>query len=211
MRTAEMGLDDMTIDPGLNFFGNRVWFDLRIEDLKAYVHTMDEMLIQRETMLRGLPEEDDSEPFPHLLHSSMIVAAVSLLEAEFKRFASTIQEAEHLRLGFGDIRGSLLKRFRLYVEQVASVDLRIEEDLWQDVSAIVDLRHYFAHGVEAQEGKEIPGAVVSLQQRRGVMKIEDARLIVGKETSLFAIEAIGRFLSQAYTVATDRYYLPDGA
>lgn len=196
------------IDPGLNFFGNSVDAGMRLDELSAYSEHLDAFLAEMEGRLNGSSDLDDeylfSEPFPNILHSSLIISVVAFIEAELKGYCEVVQETEGLKLAMADLTGSPIRQFRLYIEEVVGFSLGLNQELWQDVTEIFALRHHFAHGLDAR-GVAPSGTVRSLQERSKAFHIEEGRVYVSRRTSLFVIDRAKKFLDFIYDAALDRY------
>lgn len=114
------------LDPNVLFFGNHVDASLRLEDLQRFREEA-EGFLERERQhfgdehpdLRGAHLPLFAETFPPILHSSIIISTVILLEQELRGFSSAVLDSLESRVKFGDLSGSILEKFRIAVIKVA--------------------------------------------------------------------------------------------
>jgi hypothetical protein len=135
------------IDPNTLFFGNFVDADVRLADLGQFTKRIGKYLETKSKRLANKPKqgvipEFDIEhelfaaSFPSILYVSVTIAAWAFMEQELKGYCQAVQRAMSIELGFSDLSGSVLEKFKKYMGKVAKVDLGVNNPLWEDMKAV---------------------------------------------------------------------------
>jgi len=199
-------------DPNLHFFGRLVEADMRLSELRTFADRVD-VLIAEHAVRYSSPSSDTEEdlrsmfeyPLPQLLHVSMTVASVILLEATLRDFADSLRKALELGLSLRDLNGSVLERFQRYATAVAGLALPISQSQWQELQAIVEIRNCLIHSDGDLGGFQRAAQVIAFSSRHGVPEIEDNHLLMSRESSLLVLDIVGSTLEALYDHALERF------
>lgn len=88
-----------------------------------------------------------AESFPNILHATVWVVTVALLEKELSYVARALRDVFGLPLSFNDIYGTWAERFKKYVVDLAHIPLKIAEESWADLAGIIEVRNCFMHNL----------------------------------------------------------------
>ena len=200
------------INPYLDFFGSSVDVSMRVDDLRAYLSSVEDFL--RESSARWMGERSThgideayvyEESFPSILYSTVIAAAVGLLERDLRRFAERVRQAEGLSLSLRELSGSWLDRFLIYTDKVARIDVALSPQLVEDTRAVVEVRNCLVHcGGELAEcqGRRVIEAFVG---RKGLGLIASDVLRADRQLADAAINIVSTFIDTCYDSALRAY------
>jgi hypothetical protein len=200
------------IDPGLNFFGNRVVADMTLEDLEQFLTVVDEFL--RKTARRlagkydrfGIDRSDAfADAFPEVLYASVITAVVSFLERESRAFTDALREACSSPLAARDLSGAWLERFRKYCEKIALLPVGLTDAEWEDMKGVVEVRNCLVHSGGWLPDFQGRSAVEAFARRHKLLLSDGDYLRADLRLAQVVLERIKAFLEQIYRVALERY------
>lgn len=108
------------MDPNEIFYGNALDASSRLNDLEQFSDYIDGYLQREQNYFRKEAHPDlereflplFSATFPPILHSSLVVSSVMLIELEIRGYCEALREHLSLPLAMSDLHGSLLDRFR---------------------------------------------------------------------------------------------------
>ena len=82
-----------------------------------------------------------TESFTSMLFKSVLISTWLFMESEFKGYCNAMQCALSMDLSYSDLKGSAIDRFRNYTLKVLKLDLRLNDENWQDLKAINEIRN----------------------------------------------------------------------
>lgn len=185
---------------------NAVVAQLRLDQLVEFAKIVDSFFKEEtdrfSTELHGIDDELGwyfAEPFPEILHSSLTVSAVMLLEHELRGIAQALHDALGLHLGLRDLAGSLVDRFRKYVTGVARLSMSLEDQSWQDLNGIVELRNCIVHTNGDLQDFTRRSFVKQLSARYPQIEISDGYVSLSRDSSVVILGVMGHFLRSVYS------------
>lgn len=201
------------IDSNSLFFGNFLDGSSRLCDLEQFREYV-EGFLQGER--RHLEEEAHpdiereflplfAETFPPILHSSIIISTVILVEQELRGFSNALIEALDLKLKFNDLAGSILEKFRTLVSKVADLQLEQTHVRWDDVVGLFEIRNCLvhAHG-QLSEFQRTP-TIRAFLKRHGTPECDETTMTIDAKTSQIALNIASDFLENIYSLAIERF------
>ncbi len=204
--------DMASIGPGLQFFGCSVDALIHVDELRAYLTTVEEFLAESATRLVGKHDafgNEDSylyeEPFPSILYSSVIVVTVGLLERDLRDFAQSLRDAENLQLSLRELRGSWLDRFLVYAQKVARMDLALPSKLLEDVRGVVEVRNCLVHNGGQLADFAGKGAVQSFIRRKALGPVVVDALLADSKLVVAVIDIVEQFLNVCFEAALRKW------
>ena len=131
------------------FFENALDASRRVHDLEQFRDYLDGFLKGEEVFFRDEAHPDlarEFEPlfsatFPPILHSSLVILSVMLVELEMRAVASALKQHLGLPLAMSDLQGSLLDRFRKFTAALAGFDWQACDDIWIEISGVFEVRN----------------------------------------------------------------------
>ena len=178
---------------------------LRLDQLVEFAKIVDSFFKEEterfSTELQGIDDELGwffAEPFPQILHSSLTVSAVMFLEHELCGITQVLHDALGLHLVLRDLAGSLIDRFRKYVTGVARLSMSLENQLWQDVNGIVELRNCIVHANGDLRVFKRRSSVEQFSARYPQIKISEDYVSLSRDSSVLILGVIRHFLDSIY-------------
>lgn len=205
------------IDPGLNFFGHSVDAGMKMDDLKQFLTVVDDFLIEMEKRFEGQQHSIGidrsymfSEPFPSILYSSVITSSVSFLEREVCGYSKALKDASEASLSVRDLSGSWLERFRKYCEKVVGIELRLEDNLWQDTKGVVEIRNCLVHAGGYLPSFQKRGAIETFCKRYSLSSLTGDFIEPDRHLTELALNILKQFIDRIYDAALARYPYESG-
>lgn len=127
-----------------------------------------------------------------------MIAAAALLEQALRAVALGLKQALDLRLDLGDIKGSLMERFRKYVRGLACLDLDVPEAQWRDISAVYEIRNCLVHAGGDLSRFAGSQAVRAFAQPGNLAFVSDGRIELDRVSATRLVAATSLFLNQLY-------------
>lgn len=144
------------MSPGDKLFSNYISAVREFEDLRRNADRIERLMEEdeqaRQIELQHLPakqaemEELFADPFPQVFYASIVIANCILFEQHTIGVARTTQFALSRSLAMGDLRGSLIQRFRKYCSDVVDLDLGFPVSDWNFLTGLYLLRNCLVHG-----------------------------------------------------------------
>ena len=196
-------------DPGLDLFGNLVSFSGDSEELISFLDTVQTILKRRDQRFRAKLNEmsfDYEESLPDILYTSMIIAAVSLLERQIKIIAEVLRNAVSFPLAYNDISGSLLERLLKYFKASAGIEIDSSNALWQDISGSIAIRNCLVHaGGEVADKRGQSVEAVSFIKRHKHNCIAYDCIVPDSKLAHQILKAVKIFVEKLYGLALKKY------
>ncbi|MBU0516764.1 MAG: hypothetical protein KJ621_18575 [Proteobacteria bacterium] len=86
-----------------------------------------------------------ADTFTQIATGSLLVMVWAFFEVWLDRLGNDIRHHRNLNLRIKDMRGSGLKRVKLYYEKVLGIDLTEDNELWGELQAINKIRNSIVH------------------------------------------------------------------
>ena len=198
------------IDNNMLFFGNYIDDDLKLVDLQDYLKDINKFIKRkkkykekkfRDSILKDVALRMFSEAFSSILFNSVLISTWVFMESEFKGYCNAMQRAMDVGLRYSDLTGSVVDRFKNYTLKVLKLDLRLEDENWEDLKAISEIRNSLIHGVVEKKS-----LIAKFSKRNKLRSLLNGELINLDETNLTIIIMICRlFLKRIYTVALETF------
>lgn len=195
------------------FFGNALDASSRLNDLQEFRDYLDGFLKREEVYFREEAHPDleleflplFSATFPSILHSSLVVSSVMLIELELRAFAEALREHLVLPLSMSDLQGSLLERFRKYVGALAGLDLQFQGDQWADVVGIFEIRNCLVHNYGSLDRFSRRSVVEDFIRRHDLPTVQNDIIKVDDSTSAKVLQVASGFFDTIYEAALLRF------
>jgi len=198
------------MDNNTLFFGNYIDADLKLIDLQDYLKDINKFIKRKkrykekkfkDSILKDVALRMFSEAFSSILFKSVLISTWVFMESEFKGYCNAMQRAMDVDLRYSDLTGSAIDRFRKYTLKVLKLDLRLEDENWENLKAINEIRNSLIHGVV--EKKPLIDKFSKCNKLPGLLSGE---LITLDENNLTVIIMMCRlFLERIYTVALETF------
>jgi len=82
---------------------------------------------------------------PRFFWGSFIVSLYAVLETSVTEIASLIQKSQKQGIAINDLRGDFLERAKKYYKNVLKFELCSDDNAWQHIKILADVRHAIAH------------------------------------------------------------------
>ena len=142
------------IDNNTLFFENYLDADIKLIDLQDYLKDINKFINRKkkykekkykENILKDTAISMFTESFTSILFESVLISTWLFMEAEFKGYCNAMKNAMGIDLGYSELKGSAIDRFRNYTLKVLKLDLRLENENWEDLKAINQIRNSLAY------------------------------------------------------------------
>jgi len=200
------------VDANDLLFGNLADSLSKLDEIEKFREQVDRFLEQEREYYEG--EHTDlqieylplfADTFPPILHSSIVMSVVVLIELEMRGYCAALCEALDLDLRFGDLAGSVLDRFKAYTTRVAKLDIDFSKARWEDTVGLFEIRNCLVHsGGNLGEFARTP-VIKAFATRHGTPVCEGDRLRIGPQTSSVVLSIASHFLHVKYNCALCRF------
>jgi len=195
------------------FFGNALDASSRLNDLEQFRDYLDGFLKREKVYFREEAHPDleheflplFSATFPPILHSSLVVSSVMLIELELRAFAEALRQHLGLPLSMSELQGSLLERFREYAGALAGLDLQFGGDQWADVVGIFEIRNCLVHNYGSFDRFSRRSVIEDFIRRHSVPTVQDDIIKVDDSTSAKVLQVASGFFDTIYEAALCRF------
>ena len=109
---------------------------------------------------------------PRVLRNPFLVSLFAVYESAVTEIANLIQRKKGVGISIDDLKGDLLRRSKKYYAQVLQFELSLDNDSWQRLMLLSDLRNAIAHTNGRVD-------MVSKRTRERILKSEGVREEVG--------------------------------
>jgi len=139
------------------FFGNLVDAGVKLQDLEIFLIDVNNFIEDTFEKLsskkfRGaslidfeITKEQYRYSFGEILRKSFVVTLCIFLEQEIGKYCEEFQKQIKLDIGWKDLRGSMLERFKNFIQKIIKLKLNFNNTIWQDLQAIISLRNCLVH------------------------------------------------------------------
>ena len=198
------------IDNNILFFGNYVDADIKLIDLQDYLKDINKFINRKkrykeekykESILEDTAISMFAESFTTILFESVIISTWIFMEAEFKGYCNAMKDAKGIDLSYSDLKGSAIDRFRNYTVKVLKLDLRLENENWEDLRAINQIRNTLVHG--AIENKRLINIFTKRNNLSGLLR--DNNIMLDPNNLTVIIRLCRRFIKRIYCVALETF------
>lgn len=188
------------------FFGNYIDADLKLIDLHDYLKDINKFINRKkrykekkykDRILKDIAIGMFTESFSSILFKSVLISTWVFMESEFKGYCNAMQRAMGVDLSYSDLKGSAIDRFKNYTLKVLKLDLRLNNENWEDLKAINEIRNSLIHGVV--ENKQLIDKFIKRNRLPGLLHGGNITL---DENNLIVIIMVCRlFVERIYYVA----------
>jgi hypothetical protein len=189
------------IDPGVNFFGHLVSSTCDLEDLEQFRNYMNGFLPCKPTDDKDKARSESEETFRPILHSSIIISTVVLLEREMRDYSTALLDAIESDLRFNDLSGSVPDRFMTVVTKIAKLPLNLTNVGWEDVNGLFEIRNCLVHAGGYLPESSKASTIRVFAARHGTPDCSEGTLDIDALTSEVALQVASVFLEGIYDSA----------
>jgi hypothetical protein len=122
------------------------------------------------------------------------------MEQELKGYCQAMQSAMGIELGFSDLSGSVLEKFKKYMAKVAKVDLGVRNTLWEDMKAVSEIRNALVHADGVISNDKI-ALIGSFSKRYKVNMLHNGRIELDNGAVMMIVVACRLFIERIYAAA----------
>lgn len=201
------------INPNDLFFANYLDSSSKINDLEQFSNHMNWYLINEAKYFDEEAHPDItreflplfSQTFPPILHSSLIISTVILLEQEMRGYTAALLEAlgSHLRLN--DLAGSVLERFRTVSTKIVQLNFNQKTLGLEDVNAIFEIRNCLVHANGVLTTFQKASIIRDFSKRHETPDINSDILKITSSTSDLVVHIASSFLYEIYNSALEHF------
>ncbi len=207
----------MTLDPHTQFFGDYVHAMAEIELLRQFIKDIDNSLAHSVSPEAfgdlsneiKMIEEDEPDliwgPYAEILNSGLIISIAIFLEKQLNQYCENLGKADHLELSIRDLSGSLPERFRKYCLHIAKLPTLTNDQNWNDIRGLMEIRNCLVHKDGRLEGFGKAKTIEAFIHKHQTPSVENHILMIKGNTSLKCLEIVQEFTGSIYRVALDRY------
>lgn len=199
--------------PNEIFFDNALDASRRLNDLEQFSAYVNGYLEHEQRYFREDAHPDVereflplfSATFPPILHSSLVVSSVMLMELELRGFSEALREHLALPLSMSDLQGSLLDRFRKYAGTLAGLELQLYGDLWDDVVGVFEIRNCLVHNYGSLDRFSRRSIIEAFARRNGGPTVASETIKVQGTTSSTVLCVASNLFDMIYEAALRRF------
>jgi hypothetical protein len=190
----------------INFFGNSVEFSGQVEELKSYlneVHKFIEVthLHLQNDKIKGYDSNTLETLKYHyeythgdILRKSILISTIILLESGIDIYCKDFQERQKLKVGYKDLKGDLLDRFKFYSLKVLNSNFDFKSRLWQDIGALYEIRNCLIHNNGSLENFGKRKVIEEFTKRNQSFEITDNDFIeITHQACIFSLDTVDKF------------------
>ena len=206
-------------NPHVWFFGNYVDAESELIYLKNFAESTVNLLKNAASddniknkkiddailMISGDVEYLYKELYPSDVYQAIFIASTIFLERQIRLFSKYIEVALNLKLGIGDISGSLLEKFNKYYEKVANMDIKCDVSVWKNIKGIFEIRNCLIHCSGNLDDFSRKSVVIEFAKIHGTPIIEYSWIRIKEETINLVFKVISEFISGIYDSALERF------
>ncbi len=142
-----------------------------------------------------------AETFPPILHTSIVISSVILLENEIKIFSGLLDKHQSNKLSINDMSGSLLEKFKKYVGGLAGLDFDFAGSNWRDIKGLYEIRNCLVHNGGSIDKFSNFKTIQDFSARHNTPLQENDVLVLDAESSNVAVSLISNFIDGIYASA----------
>lgn len=200
----------------LMFFGNSVNVDMQITELKSFLKEIHLFIDQKNESLNSsdnfvgsdfdeLELEERKYHFKYThgdnLRKSLIISLVILLDQEVEIYCDEFKAQLNLKIGFNDLKGAFLEKFKTYTNKVLNLEFNFNNDLCHDLTTIVEIRNCFIHHAGNVENYNKRKLIEAFTSRHNSTKIENDFIYTTEETCMECLDIVEEFFYMIYDTA----------
>jgi hypothetical protein len=143
--------------------------------------------------------------FHQINRKGYLVTLMILFEDEIKRICDLLYDIESLKLKQSELKGNNLERFRIYITRVANLDTGINENEFETIHAITEVRNCIVHSNSLLQQFKGANSIIKLSKTLDGISINDDLLEITLEFCLKCADIISTFIDKVYDAALKRY------
>jgi hypothetical protein len=187
------------------FYDNYLDACSKLNELEQFRDYVSVFIAEEEQRMRDLHVDVEigfaplfAETFPPILHSSIIITTIILIEMELKGYCEALRTVKNLQIGHNDLNGGLLERFRKYVGQVAGIEISAAKLNWDDINGVFEIRNALVHNAGALCNFSKAHIIRSFESRHGTPVCSQERIKITPETSKVTLDVASHFIEGIY-------------
>ena len=202
----------------INFFGNSADFGGQVDELKSYLNQIHKFIEVtnfhfQNDQIKGY-DNDTLENLKYhyeyihgdILRKSIIISTIILLESGIDIYCKDFQRLQNLKIGYKDLKGDLLDRFKNYSLKILNSSFNFNSRLWQDISGLYEIRNCLVHNNGSLENFGKRKVIEVFIKRNSAFKITDNNFIeITQQACIFGLDTIDVFYTEITQFAFETY------
>lgn len=197
----------------LMFYGNFVDADIQLEDLEDFLIDIGKFIEEIKNRLSSkklstvpINELETSKDyyeytFGEIHRKSFIVTLCIFLELEIGIYCKEFQKQLRLDISWTDFKGSVLDRFRVFVNKLLKLKLNLSNTTQQDLQGIISLRNCIVHSNGCLENFSDAGKIRAFSNRYNSLIIDNNRVEISLKICQECVGIIRNFIELIYDCA----------
>jgi hypothetical protein len=169
----------------INFYGNYCNFSMQLDELKIFLNEVCKFiditnLNLQNNEIKGHDEETLENLKYHfqytqgdILRKSIIISLIILLETTADTYCTTFKRFNELKIGYKDLKGDLLDRFKSFSVKVLGSSFDFQSSLWQDIVGLYEIRNSLVHNSGSLENFGKRKSIEDFVKRHKTFSIDD--------------------------------------
>jgi hypothetical protein len=200
------------IDNNTLYFGNFVDADLKLIDLHDYLNDINKFINRKRRnkekkhgkgILQDFALEMFTESFSSILYDSVLISVWVFMEGELKGYCRAMQRAMDISLNYSDLTGSAIEKFKNYIMKIVKLDLRLTEEIWEDLKAINEIRNCLVHADGIVKNKKLVDNFIKRHKLKGLLCGNS--IVIDKNNLIEIIMLCRLFIEHIYRVALEKF------
>ncbi|MCZ6780466.1 MAG: hypothetical protein O7C73_02345 [Nitrospirae bacterium] len=195
-------MSEISLSPGLQFFGNLVDLDCHIQDLKLVLRKTEEIEFPyHEDAAEG--ESLIADIFPDITRKGFIVTLLIALDDQFKVYCEILKKATSQHLKWNDLKGSALERFITYSEKVCGLKSVCDDLIRQQLVGLIEVRNCIVHNNSGIEGFSKRNVIERFSNQMEGVNIQEGYITLELVACNNCADIVLKFMEQAYHSALE--------
>jgi|GEM_PF-2654949 len=202
----------MRTDNNALFFKNHLDAYLKLINLQDYINDINKFINRKarykrkkikENILKHILIETFTESFSSILFDSVLISTWVFMEVEFKGYCNAMQKAMDIDLKYSDLKGSAIERFKIYTAKVLKIDFRLNDENWEDLRAINEIRNSLIHTEGIVQNKKLVNNFIKHNNLQGLLSKE--KISIDKDNLTIIIVLCRLFIDRIYYIALEKF------
>jgi hypothetical protein len=190
----------------INFFGNSAEFGGQVDELRSYLNEVRNFIevtnhhLQNDK-IKGYDNDTLADLKYHyeythgdISRKSILISTIILLESGIDIYCKDFQKQQKLKIGYKDLKGDLLDRFKFYSLKILNSSFDFNSRLWQDISGLYEIRNCLVHNNGSLENFGKRKVIEEFVKRNRSFEItEDEFIEITHQACLFGLDSIDKF------------------
>lgn len=184
-------------------------FGMLIDDWKIILKKVDSVdleQIELDEKLHNKGYDDYVEiDFHQINRKGYLVTLMILFEDEIKRICDLLYEIESLKIKQSELKGNNLERFKIYITRIANLNTGINEDEFETIHAITEVRNCIVHSNSLLQQFKGANSIIKLAKTLDGISLNNDLVEINLEFCLKCADIIAGFVDNVYDTALMRY------